>query len=220
MDFNKCIFCQKTSLLVLKNSYLRCKTCKKKYSLKYLKQELKILELFCENFSANEASKKLALNYKTISQKYKFFRQICAIYLQNLYYKNKTNKNIYEEFYYFTKKQKLNKKKSLFEAINIIAFYENKRIFCILMPKLNKSGDYKSDKIFETYLSQRKIKENSLGNAKLKNFWLFLEKNLLKYKGINQENFFYYLKESEFKYNFSKTMAKKILQKEFLNYKV
>jgi len=42
-------------------------------------------------------------------------------------------------------------------------------------------------------------------------FWFYFEDSILKYKGIKKENFFYYLKEIEFKFNYTKEKQKEIL---------
>ena len=43
-------------------------------------------------------------------------------------------------------------------------------------------------------------------------FWLYFEDSILKYKGIENKNFFLYLKEIEFKFNYKKTKQKEILK--------
>ena len=42
--------------------------------------------------------------------------------------------------------------------------------------------------------------------------WKFLEKNLKKYKGVEEENFFFYLKECEFRFNYSKEEQLEIIE--------
>ena len=49
--------------------------------------------------------------------------------------------------------------------------------------------------------------------TKLYDFWKFLEENLKKYKGVEQDNFFYYLKECEFRFNYDKKEQTEILNR-------
>ena len=56
-------------------------------------------------------------------------------------------------------------------------------------------------------------------DSKIIRFWVFLEKKLLHFKGINRENFAYYLKEYEFKFNHKKEEQKEILWKLWIDIK-
>jgi transposase-like protein len=164
--------------------------------------DLKIIESFCSNINALECSSALSVNYRTVSNKYHLFRQLIATYLQNLYENKAHDNSSYEEFYFFTQRQKEKKEKSLYEAINIIGFYSNGLVYTLLMPTLPKSNLEKEDKNFEKFLSWHKLQSQDAYATPLKIFWSYLEQNLKKYKGMKEENFFYYLKECEFKFNF------------------
>ena len=50
-------------------------------------------------------------------------------------------------------------------------------------------------------------------NFLLSDFWHFLENWLDHFKGVKKENFIYYLKEAEFKFNYDKEEQRMILQK-------
>lgn len=164
--------------------------------------DLKIIESFCSNINALECAKMLQVNYRTVSNKYQLFRQLIATYLQTLYENSAHDNSSYEEFYYFTQRQKEKRKKSLYEAINIIGFYSNNIVYTLLMPTLPKTHLEEEDKNFEKFLSWHKLQSHNAYATPLKIFWSYLEQNLKKYKGMKEENFFYYLKECEFKFNF------------------
>ena len=57
-------------------------------------------------------------------------------------------------------------------------------------------------------ISKIQKKENIIAS-----FWIYFEESILKYKGINKQNFFYYLKEIEFKFNYTTDKQKNILNK-------
>ena len=84
----------------------------------------------------------------------------------------------YEEFYYFSQKQKLQNIKSLYEAINIIGFYSNEKIYTLLMPNLKHRRESKNEG-FEEYLNWHKIYSQNSYKTKLYDFWKFLEKKNL-----------------------------------------
>lgn len=201
---NICPFCKSLKIYKLQNNYIKCSKCLKKISLNKYFKDIEVIKYFCNDINALVCSKELNLNYKSVLNRYELFRKIIASYLEELHYSMPLDNSSYEEYYYFTTRQKQKKIKSLYDAINIIGFSTNNTVFTLLMPKLRKTFDEKSDESFEKYLNWRKINSDNLKRSHLKSFWDFLEESLKKYKGINEENFFYYLKECEFKYNFSK----------------
>ena len=66
---------------------------------------------------------------------------------------------------------------------------------------------------FEEYLNWHRIYSKESYKTKLYDFWKFLEENLKKYKGVEQDNFFYYLKECEFRFNYDKKEQIEILNR-------
>jgi len=207
----KCQNCDSTNFYTLKNNYIKCKKCAKKYSLKKLEKDKQILEAFCENKTALEISKELKVNYRTIKDRYDEYRYKISIYLEDTYNSSVKDYSEYEEYYYFKQKDKTKKKKSLYEAINIMGFYSNNRVYTLLMPKLPTSR-FDEDKGFDEYLNWYKIHSKDSYKTNLYKFWQFLDENLTKYKGIKEEYFFYYLKECEFRFNYSKEEQLEILE--------
>ena len=216
MNFKNCPFCNCDKLYILQNNYIKCKNCTKKFSPKKIATELQIINYFCKNINAQQTSKELNLNYKTIHNKYTLFRKLCASYLEKIYQDSSEEESSYEEYYYFTQREKNKKSKSIYNAVNIIGFYSNKMVYTLLMPSLPKTVKEDKDKSFEKYLQWHKIHSYDNSTSKLKEFWNFLEINIKIYQGVNNNSFFYYLKEFEFKYNFSKEDQVKILQKIYL----
>lgn len=206
-----CKNCKNNSFYQLQNEYIKCKICTKKYSLKKLKTDENIIIGFWENKTALELSKELKLNYKTIKNRYDEIRYKLSKFLENTYNSLPKDYSEYEEYYYFSQKQKIQNIKSLYEAINIIGFYSNNLIYTLLMPNLKHRRESKN-KGFEEYLNWHKIYSKEAYKTKLYDFWKFLEENLKKYKGIEYESFFYYLKECEFKFNYKKDEQLEILK--------
>ena len=197
-----CPKCKHHKLNTLQNYYAKCASCQYKFSIKRHTQECDIIHLFCSNISALHASNLLHLNYRTVSNKYMIFRKLIASYLEEQYYSQNNNESSYEEYYYFTQRQKEKRIKSLYDAINIIGFYSNKKVYTLLMPPLKKFSSTTKEENLERYLTWHKLQSANAYKTPLKVFFAFCEQNMKKYKGINNKNFFYYLKESEFKYNY------------------
>ncbi len=217
----RCIHCNEDTYL-LKNGHRKCKKCKKKFSPQKINKDIKIIEYFCEDFTAKESAKKLSLNYVTVKRKFDTFRKIAALYLEKEY-ENKKEILEFEEYLYL-EKSKRGDKKNIFDAYNFITFDYGGKIYNILMPDLSKyKNSFLQDglqevyyKEFERFLKLNKIIKLKSKNNLLKKFWLFFENSITKYKGVNRENFFYYLKECEFKFNYP-LKCKEILKKLYFN---
>ena len=207
----KCQNCDNTTFYNLANEYIKCKKCAKKYSLKKIQKEQDIINVFCENSTAHEGSIALELNYKTVKNGFDEIRYKIAKFLEDEYNKSIKDYSEYQEYYYFTQKQKSKKIKSLYEAINILGFHSNDKVFTLLMPRLTQVYE-SSNKEFDKYLSWNKIYSKEFYKTKLYDFWKYLEENLKKYKGIEKDNFFFYLKECEFKFNYKKEEQLEILK--------
>jgi hypothetical protein len=206
-----CQNCNNTTFYTLANEYIKCKICAKKYSLKKLQRDKDIIIKFCENKNALETSKELNLNYKTIKDRFDIFRKKIAVFLEDEYNNSIKDYNEYEEFYYIKEREKKRKKKSLSQAINIMGFYSNEKIYTLLMPKIGNRAFDKEDGFIQ-YLNWNKIHSKNSHQTKLNEFWKYLEENLKKYKGVEEYNFFYYLKECEFRFNYDKNQQIDMLE--------
>src|SRR5574344_1342108 len=199
-----CPNCENKDFYNLANDYIKCKKCAKKLSLKKIEKDKLIIQKFCENRTAFEVSNELELNYKTVKDRFDVLRQKIAVYSEDIYNSSIKDNTEYEEFYYLKEREKVKKKKSLSEAVNIIGFYSNQKVYTLLMPKIgNRAFDIEDG--FIQYLSWYKIHSQNAHQTQLNKFWKFLEKNLKKHKGVDEDNFFYYLKEYEFKFNYKKS---------------
>ncbi|WP_455757261.1 transposase [Sulfurimonas sp.] len=219
----KCIYCGNEKLYLLKSAQFKCSKCKKKFSAKKIKTDLELIECFCEDLTANEASKKLSINYVTAKKRYELFRQLIANFLEEEY----KNKEVieYDEYIYLEKSKK-KVKENIFDAQNFLTFHYENKIYNLLMPNLNRyKGQFLDDgsdeiyfKEFSKFMMFNKISKTKKRENLITQFWLFFEDAILKYKGISEENFFYYLKEIEFKFNYSKKKQTDILKKLMIKY--
>ena len=202
MKLNNCPFCNHHILYTLPDNYKKCKSCKRKFSLKKLQTDITIINYFCNNINANKTAQILELNYRTVQNRYMLFRKLIANFLDEEYNNSIKDNSSYQEYYYFTTREHNKKNRSLFDAINIIGFYSSKKIYTLLMPKLHKHSIESSTKDYEYYLKWHKLYSINSYKTPLSIFWKYLEENLKKYKGVDEKNFFYYLKECEFKFNY------------------
>lgn len=176
-----------------------------------------ILECFLDNNSAYECAALLGLNYLTIAKKYQKLRLLLITHSEALYAEQTQTFSQYDEYYYLPT-CKRGKNRYLFDAIGILGMLYGNRIHTLLLPDqfahLKNLEETSIEKeTYARYLNQHKVAHyDSFDNA-LVDFWHFLESWLEHFKGVSKENFIYYLKEAEFKFNYDKEEQRMILQK-------
>ena len=96
-------------------------------------------------------------------------------------------------------------------------------IYTLLMPSLHQyKKQFMEDEVEGAYIDEftkfkrlsRIIKVTKRLNNIVK-FWEYFESSILKYKGIKDSSFSYYLKEMEFKYNHTKQDSINLLITEY-----
>ncbi len=214
-----CPFCGSKRLYKVTQTSLKCSTCKRKYSLKKLEKDNKIMDYFCNDISANKCSIDLDISYKSVKDRYMDFRKLVLLHVEKVYVQNRAEFTEYEE-YYFLPQNKRGKIRYLFEAIGILGMVYNSSIYTLLLPDQfsqikNALNDVKITymKEYAKHLNRYRIMHFEKFDSQLIRFWIFLEKKLLHFKGLSRDNFIYYLKEYEFKFNFNKKEQKEILWK-------
>ena len=124
----RCIYCNYESTYELQNGQRKCKQCKRKFSPKRVQRELKIIECFCNNLTANECAKKYSFNYITVKKHYENIRKNIAIFLEEEYQKKQETK-AFEEYIYLEKSK--DPKKDIFDGNNFLTFDYGDKIYNI-----------------------------------------------------------------------------------------
>lgn len=75
-----CPICSSKILYRLKDKRIRCARCRFRFSPKKIEDDLKILRLFCDQYSAYRTAKKLGLSYGKVRKKYMRYRGEIAQY--------------------------------------------------------------------------------------------------------------------------------------------
>ena len=202
----KCPFCNHNKLYILKTKQRKCASCKKKFSIKKIEQQNKIIELFCNDFTAYRTAKTLLLNYQTVKNEYENLRKIIANFLENQF----LNKNIqeYDEYLYLEKSK--NSKLEILKAKNFLTFHYENSVYNLLMPEMNRYNNLEPKEL-SRFISLNKISKKDKKETIIQHFWEFFESSIVKYRGVKEKNFFYYLKEIEFKFNFPENQRLAIL---------
>lgn len=213
----KCPYCNHTISYTLNTAQEKCASCQRKFSPKKYERNLQIISKFLDGISANKCAKDLKITYVTVLKKYQTIRQEIVTILENNY-NNFTSKE-YDEYLYLPKSKK-RAKENIFDAYNFLTFcYDETKVYNLLMPTLKRyKQEFLEDGLEDAYFKEfskfmmfNKIAKTQKRENTITQFWEYFEKEITKYKGIDEKNFIYYLKECEFKFNYSKEEAKKIL---------
>ena len=214
----ECIHCKHTKLYKLANGHLKCASCKRKISPAKIEKINNIVDAFCKNLTAREASKECKCSYMTAKTHYDHMRLLITQYLEDQYNKHTGEIKEFDEYFYLEKSKKKSED-TIFDIQNFLTFDYGGKVYNILMPSLRKyRTNLLDDGMQHEYYNQlsrfitfrRVAKLEHLDNTIIK-FWSFFEENIKRYRGVDRENFIYYLKEFEFKFNYTQEEQKNIL---------
>jgi len=221
----RCIFCGNTILYRICDGQVKCSGCKRKYSLVKLRRELKTLYYFYLEVSARKASKELGLSYRTVRDKYMRFRYMIAKYLETQFTKFKGHIELDES--YFGGKRKGKRGRGAYNKAIVFGILErNGKVYTTVVPnvkaetlmneirtKTHKGSVFYTD-TFRSYKSlvmygkhieiehKKKFADKKGHINGIEGFWSFAKERFHKYHGIGKWNYYWYLKEMEFRFNY------------------
>jgi len=231
----KCIFCDKYGLYRLADKRVKCKQCKKKYSLIQLKKEMEILYYFYIEVSARKAAKELGLHYHTVQSRFMQFRKLIAEYCNQE--AEKLNGELEIDESYFGGKRKGNRGRGAENKAIAFGILERKgKIYTKIVEnvsaktllgeieKKTKKGSVFFTDGWRSYASLHQYgKHNVIDHDKelvdknhnhingIEGFWSFAKERFHKYHGIDKQNYPFYLKEMEFRFNHRNENVYKLL---------
>ncbi len=196
-----CIYCGHYILYKLKDGNFKCAKCKRKFSPKKLERKAKILKGFLDEMTPKEISQKYNISYATVVKEIKNIRIVMAQICEDEFLKKEDIKE-FEEYLYIPKN------KNIKSAQNFLTIDFGGKIYNIMLSSL-KNYDFNEKELKKLFTQNRiiKIYEKKL----IKKFWEYFEDFIKKYKGVSEDNFFYYLKEAEFRFNGYKIEVKDLI---------
>jgi transposase-like protein len=213
----ECLYCH-NFVYHLSDGRIKCSVCNKKISKTKVNKILTLLHSFVNDESAYQTAKRVHLSYQSVQKQFQLFRLLCATISEDEYEKVRHLSCEFEEYFYLEKSKK-GKKEAIFDAHNFLTFDYQGHIYTLLMPSLQKyKHQLLQDNIEDTYIdSFKKFKRESKliklshNENNIATFWNYFEQHILKYKGVQNDTFGYFLKEFEFKYNHTKEEAIELL---------
>ena len=221
----KCVYCDSNKLYRLKTkSKIKCKQCKRYYSLRKLKQDLEVLYYFYLEVSARKTAKEMRLNYKTVQSKFMDFRKNIAVNC-NAEVEKLNGELELDESYFGGKKKGARGRGAKNKAI-VFGILERKgKVYTAIVPNVSKetlmneiekktlkgsvfySDGWKSYVDLQQYGKHNIIDhdENYVQGSThingIEGFWSYAKERFHKYHGIKKYNYPLYLKEMEFRFN-------------------
>ncbi|GAX87539.1 conserved hypothetical protein [Lebetimonas natsushimae] len=205
-----CIYCNHYILYKLKNGYYKCAKCKRKFSPKKIDKKAKILKGFLDELNPTQIAEKYNISYATVVKEIKNIRKILLNKCEEEFLKKQEIKE-FNEYLYIPKTNRKNKN-SIYTAQNFLTIDYGGKIYNILLSDMSKYKDLNYDEIKSILRQTQLIKVQK--QILIYKFWKYFEEFIKKYKGIKKENFIYYLKEAEFRFNNFKLSVNELVKYE------
>ncbi len=206
----KCIFCGGVKLYTLHNGHYKCASCRKKLSYRRYGRTLLLLKLYNEGKSASQAARQSGFGYPGVLKRFAAFRKALLFWQQEVCALGGVMQ--YDEHFYLPKN--LQKQDDcIYGAKNILIFERDGGIDTQLLPFEHKYPRWMYDAVtLKNFIRNHRIARLQSYENNISAFVRFLETHLRRYRGVDDENFIYYLKEAQFFYNFDKVAREEILR--------
>jgi len=185
-----CIYCGHYILYKLKEGNYKCARCKKKFSPKKIDRKAKILKAFLDQLTPNEIANKYNFSYVSVVNEIKHIRLVMAKICEEKFLEKQDVKE-FEEYLYIPNKD-------IHKAQNFLTI-DYGYIYNIMLSDMKNYENMSDKEIKALFLQSRIIKYQN--HIKIQEFWDYFEGFIKKFRGVNKNNFFYYLKEAEFRFN-------------------
>lgn len=213
----RCPYCSGT-LYHLSDGMKKCASCRKKFSLKKVQRDRDLIARFCRGDTARNAARETGLSYQSVVARYGNLRLLAAAHLEETYETQRDRVTEFEEYIYL-EASKRHDRRHIFDAHNFITFDYGGQVYNLLMPSLHRfKQEFLDDGLeqiyyeeFSKFLRIHRIAKLQKSKNTITAFWEFFESYITRYKGVKPENFPYYLKEAEFKFNYPENEQTAIL---------
>jgi len=200
----KCIYCEHPYTYLLGDRQRKCSKCKRKFSPQKVVREEKLLLLFTEGYNARKTAKETGMHFATVQKYYEKFRRTVALYSDEQYQLHNQSVTDYDEYLYLPKSLKIEDNIDKLQHFLTLS-YDNK-VYNLMMPTIQRynfdTNDEQEKKLLLKYLRFNKVAKLSKVHNTITEFWEFFERFILQYKGVSDEQFVFYLKEAEWRFNY------------------
>ncbi len=194
-----CIYCQNKTTYLLSDGIRKCSQCRRKFSPKKIAREKVLVSLFlsASKIPVTALDDKSGININTIKKHFMIIRKKIALFLDREFERNIAKIDEYDEHIYCQKNSKSTKN------CRFISFSFEDKIYTLLLQE-----NIEQKNRLENFYKMIKVKKDS---STITDFWNYFKVFIAKHRGVARENLIYYIKEAEFRYNYSKKEQKEIL---------
>lgn len=162
--------------------------------------------------NARAASKETKMHFATVQKYYEKFRKNIAQYADEMYQLNSHRVTQFDEYLYLPKSLRI--ETNIDKLQHFLTMSYDDTIYNIMMPKANHSlfhnEDQSAQKLLLKYLKFNKVAKLSSMENNITRFWSYFEEFILQYKGVSDEQFIFYLKEAEWRFNTKNTLKEEL----------
>jgi transposase-like protein len=198
-----CIYCEHPYTYELGNKQRKCSKCKRKFSPAKIEREKRLWELFAKKMTAREAALTTHMHFVTVQKYFDRFREKITIACEQRYTQHSHLVTDYDEYLYLPRS--LDPQPNIGKVKHFLTLAYEGKVYNLMMPSISRLGldpnDRDEQKLLEKYLRYHTISKLSKERSTIRNFWEYFETFILKYRGISDERFIYYLKEAEWRFN-------------------
>lgn len=199
----KCIYCDYPYTYLLSDKQRKCGKCKRKFSPRKIAREEKLFTHFKKGDTARVTALETKMHFATVQRYFEQFRRNIALYADEIYQQNNHRVTGYDEYLYLPKSLKIEEHIDKLQHFLTLSYDE--KIYNIMMPSsrriLFEPEEDQDHKLLLKYLTFNKIAKLSKAQSTITKFWDYFENFILQYKGVSDEQFIFYLKEAEWRFN-------------------
>ena len=199
----KCIYCSNPYTYELSNKQRKCSRCKRKFSPRKIAREEKLRALFIKGVNARKASKQTGMHFATIQKYFETFRKELALKSDEQYQQNSHRVTEYDEYLYLPKSLKA--EESIAKVQHFLTLSYDGRVYNLMMPDIKRyridAEEKQKRSLLLKYLNFNKVAKLSKAKNTITEFWDYFEIFILQYRGVSDEQFVFYLKEAEWRFN-------------------
>lgn len=199
----KCIYCKYPYTYLLSDKQRKCGKCKRKFSPRKLKREQTLYTHFQNGDTARETSFATNMHFATVQKYFEQFRRNLALHADEKYQHNSHRVTGYDEYLYLPKSLKIEENISKLQHFLTLSY--DGKVYNIMMPGSRhiplQSEEEQDQKLILKYLKFNKVAKLSTAQTTITKFWNYFENFILQYKGVSDEQFIFYLKEAEWRFN-------------------
>ncbi|CAA6805335.1 MAG: Transposase [uncultured Sulfurovum sp.] len=199
----KCIYCDHPYTYLLGDDQRKCGNCKRKFSQKKLEREAKLFTHFKNGNTARETALNTKMHFSTVQKYFEKFRRNLALEADTLYRDNAHRVTGYDEYLYLPKSLKI--EENIHKLQHFLTLSYDSKVYNLMMPRARamplEDDEEKENKLRLKYLKFNKVAKHSTAQSTITNFWDYFEAFILQYKGVSDEQFIFYLKEAEWRFN-------------------